>query len=128
VFFVSKDINARVKATALGIRAVDYEKQKINISKLYSGFGQIESSVDTMRSLEQDEEIPWHETLPPNFFFVMRHAGDGRTGKNCWPDSSPSGGFSNWLTIKCPRWRGFGRLIISSAWPSICFWIRMCSW
>jgi PhoH-like ATPase len=81
VFFVSKDINARVKATALGIRAVDYEKQKINISKLYSGFGQIESSVDTMRSLEQDEEIPWHETLPPNFFFVMRHAGDGEDGE-----------------------------------------------
>jgi PhoH-like ATPase len=73
VFFVSKDINARVKATALGIRAVDYEKQKINIAKLYSGYGQIESSVDTMRTLEQDEEIPWHETLPPNFFFVMRH-------------------------------------------------------
>ncbi len=71
VFFVSKDINARVKATALGIRAVDYEKQKINISKLYSGYGQIESSADTLRALEQDEEIPWHETLPPNFFFVM---------------------------------------------------------
>jgi PhoH-like ATPase len=29
VFFVSKDINARVKATALGIHAVDYEKAKV---------------------------------------------------------------------------------------------------
>ena len=29
VFFVSKDINARVKAEALGLKAVDYEKQKI---------------------------------------------------------------------------------------------------
>ncbi|THB66827.1 MAG: PhoH family protein, partial [Spirochaetaceae bacterium] len=37
VFFVSKDINARVKATALGLRAVDYEKQKVNIDTLYSG-------------------------------------------------------------------------------------------
>ncbi|MFW5995140.1 MAG: PIN domain-containing protein, partial [Spirochaetia bacterium] len=37
VFFVSKDINARIKATALGIKAVDYEKQKVNVEKLYSG-------------------------------------------------------------------------------------------
>ncbi|MFP4490861.1 MAG: PIN domain-containing protein, partial [Spirochaetaceae bacterium] len=38
VFFVSKDINARVKATALGLKAVDYEKQKVNINKLYQGY------------------------------------------------------------------------------------------
>jgi len=38
VFFVSKDINARVKASALGLRAVDYEKQKVNMSRLFSGY------------------------------------------------------------------------------------------
>jgi len=38
VFFVSKDINARIKADALGIRAVDYEKQKIRYSKIYRGY------------------------------------------------------------------------------------------
>ena len=32
VFFVSKDINARVKATALGVKAVDYEKEKVDIA------------------------------------------------------------------------------------------------
>lgn len=74
VFFVSKDINARVKATALGIRAVDYEKQKVNVKKLYTGYGQIESSMDTLRSLEQGGEIPWHEQLPPNFFFLMKNS------------------------------------------------------
>ncbi len=37
VFFVSKDINARVKAGALGLKAVDYEKQTINIKDFYSG-------------------------------------------------------------------------------------------
>ncbi len=77
VFFVSKDINARVKATALGIRAVDYEKQKVNAKKLYTGYGKIESSNDTMRQLELEKEIPWHETLAPNFFFVLRNSGDG---------------------------------------------------
>ncbi len=37
VFFVSKDINARVKAGALGLKAVDYEKQTINIKDFYPG-------------------------------------------------------------------------------------------
>jgi len=33
VFFVSKDINARVKSTALGVKAVDYEKEKVVFSQ-----------------------------------------------------------------------------------------------
>jgi len=37
VFFVSKDINARLKAAVLGLKAVDYEKQKVNAADLYSG-------------------------------------------------------------------------------------------
>ena len=35
--FVSKDINARVKALALGIKAEDYKNDKIDISTIYSG-------------------------------------------------------------------------------------------
>lgn len=38
VIFVSKDINARIKADALGITSVDFEKQKIDIDRLYSGW------------------------------------------------------------------------------------------
>lgn len=38
VIFVSKDINARVKADALGIKAVDFEKQKVDMENLYSGW------------------------------------------------------------------------------------------
>ncbi len=38
VIFVSKDINARVKADALGIKAVDFEKQKVDMNQLYSGW------------------------------------------------------------------------------------------
>ena len=48
VFFVSKDINARVKATALGIRSVDYEKQKVNADKLYQGYTQQDSTPETV--------------------------------------------------------------------------------
>ena len=44
VIFVSKDINARVKADALGIKAVDFEKQKVDIGRFYSGWKDVEMS------------------------------------------------------------------------------------
>jgi PhoH-like ATPase len=72
VFFVSKDINARVKATALGLKAVDYEKQKVNIDKLYAGYSTLDAARDTMAELEQERELPWNEVLPPNHFVVLR--------------------------------------------------------
>src|SRR6056297_342008 len=75
VFFVSKDINARVKATALGLKAVDYEKQKVNISELYQGFRSADISPETYRTLQEDEYIPWNEELKPNEF-VLLHAKD----------------------------------------------------
>jgi len=37
VIFVSKDINARLKADALGIDVMDFEKQKVNFDELFSG-------------------------------------------------------------------------------------------
>ncbi|KGE71278.1 PhoH [Spirochaeta lutea] len=71
VFFVSKDINARVKATALGIKAVDYEKQKVNFSKLYAGYSHLDVSEDTLRTLEEEGFIPWNDNPTPNFYFVL---------------------------------------------------------
>lgn len=38
VIFVSKDINARVKADAIGITAMDFEKEKVDFDRLYSGW------------------------------------------------------------------------------------------
>ncbi|MFH1665718.1 MAG: PhoH family protein [Candidatus Omnitrophota bacterium] len=38
VIFVSKDINARIKADALGIPSVDFEKQKVDFENLYPGY------------------------------------------------------------------------------------------
>ncbi|MBU1932266.1 PhoH family protein, partial [Patescibacteria group bacterium] len=41
VIFVSKDVNARIKAEALGIKSADYEKQKVEYSSLYKGWKEI---------------------------------------------------------------------------------------
>ena len=75
VFFVSKDINARVKATALGIRAVDYEKQKVNIERLYPGYAELDSSTDTVETLRREGIIPWNETPPPNHYIIHKAKG-----------------------------------------------------
>ena len=38
VTFISKDINARIKADALGMRSEDFENQKINFDEFYVGW------------------------------------------------------------------------------------------
>ncbi len=72
VFFVSKDINARVKAEALGIRAVDYEKQKVDITALYQGCREMDAADSTLRELAARGELEWKERLAPNEFVVLR--------------------------------------------------------
>jgi len=41
VFFISKDTNARIKATALGIKSNDFEKEKVDYNALYKGWSEI---------------------------------------------------------------------------------------
>lgn len=72
VFFVSKDINARLKATALGIKAVDYEKQTVNINTLYSGFSSMDIRPEAYEQLMEEGTIAWPDELPPNHFLFLR--------------------------------------------------------
>ncbi len=71
VFFVSKDINARVKATAIGIKAVDYEKQKVNIDKLYPGYTELDATADTVATIAARKRVSWPDVFPPNHFVVL---------------------------------------------------------
>ncbi|MDD5681504.1 MAG: PhoH family protein [Candidatus Omnitrophica bacterium] len=41
IIFVSKDINSRVKADAIGLTAMDFEKQKVDMNSLYTGWREI---------------------------------------------------------------------------------------
>lgn len=77
VFFVSKDINARVKATSLGIKAVDYEKQKVNLSELYEGYRQISSGIDQIQLLNGTGSLEWPQKFTPNEFALLTHEQSG---------------------------------------------------
>ena len=53
VEFISKDINARVKADALGIPTQDYQKQYVTQQELYKGWRSIQ-----VRAVQLKREIP----------------------------------------------------------------------
>ncbi len=60
VILISKDINLRVKARALGLRAEDYESVRVeNVDHLYSGRNTIELATDdAIEELYQQKSLP----------------------------------------------------------------------
>jgi len=77
VIFVSKDINARIKADAIGVDAQDFEKQKVEFEALYSGWTETEAPATAIKELEEKGKIaPPVEGLAANQFVVMREEGN----------------------------------------------------
>jgi PhoH-like ATPase len=102
VFFVSKDINARVKATALGVRAVDYEKQKVDITTLYQGMRELDASAETIARLLGTGELPWKERLYPNEYVLLK---DRATGQTALAKGAPAAdGAAQGRIVALPEW------------------------
>ncbi|MFK7961572.1 MAG: PhoH family protein [Phycisphaerales bacterium] len=62
--FVSKDINARVKADALGIPAEDFEAQKVDADWLYTGFSMADVTDALIDELYDERQLPMERVLP----------------------------------------------------------------
>ncbi len=77
VIVVTKDINLRIRADAVGVRAEDYETDRVLLSDLYSG--QIELSVSPQQILQfhQAEQLPLPEGVQvfPNQYVLLRAEG-----------------------------------------------------
>ena len=89
VIFVSKDINARLKADALGIEVMDFEKQTINFDALFCGYREIRVPAQLIDSFFQQEFLALEDQeLFPNEFVLMvnegneKHTGIGRALDN----------------------------------------------
>jgi PhoH-like ATPase len=85
VIFVSKDINARIKADALGIEAHDFESQKVNLDELYKGYREITVARELVDRYYAEPSISIPDVgLFPNEFVLLRdetnekHTGLGR--------------------------------------------------
>jgi PhoH-like ATPase len=78
VVFISKDINLRIKAESLGLETQDYEKSKVDIDVLYSGWREVavESAVIDKFYKERKAVPPGVEFLP-NEFAVLKSASGG---------------------------------------------------
>lgn len=72
VVFISKDINLRLKADALGLKVMDFERGKVNSSALYQGFVTKETSQEKIDIAYRDHGMPaTGYSLLPNEFVVM---------------------------------------------------------
>ena len=72
VVFISKDINLRIKADALGLPVMDFERGKVDSDTLYTGFRALRLSGAEIDRLYREGEIPAGESdLLVNEFAVL---------------------------------------------------------
>lgn len=57
VYFISKDINARLKADALGLKAEDFENAKVDIDQLYRGWREATADKETVDAFYRDKQL-----------------------------------------------------------------------
>jgi PhoH-like ATPase len=66
---ISKDINARIKSDALGITTMDFEAQKVDVDRLYTGYVEAEAPCELIDSLYDQKQLEMsrlEEYLPVN--------------------------------------------------------------
>ncbi len=71
VIFISKDINARVKADALEIEAQDFEKEKVDIDTLYTGWRQVEMPREKIKAISKAKSYKLKSGCRPNEFVLL---------------------------------------------------------
>ncbi len=85
VIFVSKDINSRLKADALGIEVMDFEKQKCDFDTLYTGWRELQVTTELIDRFHREENlvVEGGEFLTNEFILLKdennpKHSGIGR--------------------------------------------------
>lgn len=89
VVFISKDINLRLKADALGLQVMDFERGKVNENTLYTGCTDITVPQDLLDGLFREKEIPAGEIdIPVNGFAMLSAEGNPKHTAltRCYPD------------------------------------------
>ncbi len=56
--FISKDINARIKSDTLGLRTEDFEAQKVDADRLYTGYLDIITPGQVIDALWDEKQLP----------------------------------------------------------------------
>jgi PhoH-like ATPase len=82
VIFVSKDINARLKADALGIEVMDFEKQTVNFDELFCGYREIKVASTIVDEFFREDMyvLEGYGFFPNEFVLFIDEANDKHTG------------------------------------------------
>ena len=72
VTFVTKDINARVKADALGIKAEDFLSRTVNFDELYTGWSEHEVPHEVIDGFYQGSPVKLEADLCPNECVLLK--------------------------------------------------------
>ncbi len=76
VVFVTKDTNLRIRADALGLRAVDYDVEEVALDELWSGVAEVEVGAQAVNEFYTSGFVPVPagegDPPPPNEFVVLR--------------------------------------------------------
>ena len=70
LILVTKDVNLRIKADAMGLVAEDYETDRVNLDELYSGHTEIELDSGELERFRAEGEL----ALPEGDFFPNEYA------------------------------------------------------
>jgi PhoH-like ATPase len=66
---VTKDVNLRIRADAMGLKAEEFDAEKIDIEELYSGNGEVEVGGPQVDQFYSEGSLP----LEPNGFFANQY-------------------------------------------------------
>ncbi len=79
VIFISKDINARLKADAMGIETMDFEKQKVNFDTMYCGQCEREVPGSVIDQFYKDRSLVLDgPDVMPNEFVMLHDEADSK--------------------------------------------------
>ena len=76
VFFISKDLNARIKSEVLGIRANDFDKEMVEYQLLYKGWRELSVKNDLFEQFAQKHEMPVIQGLIPHECVMIKNEDD----------------------------------------------------
>ncbi len=77
VTFVTKDVNLRIRAAALGLKVEDFDAERTDISELYSGAADVEVAGDAIDTFYRTGVLGLPDPYYfPNQFAVLRDAGN----------------------------------------------------
>ncbi|MGC4032837.1 MAG: PIN domain-containing protein [Tepidisphaeraceae bacterium] len=117
VVFITKDINARIKADSIGVQAEDFEATKVDFDKLYQGWREVEikpeqfDALYTQKQLILEVEKPFlanefallRDNTNPDHTAVARFKADSVRSCRCGPAAGRCSGSRT--AISSSKWR-----------------------